>query len=301
MTERDTTSLDWEESDIEPHEAFSILSDPNRFDIIRVIAEAERETLPYNELYNRSNFDDSGQFTYHLRRLVGPFLHKADEGYGLRHAAKIVYRLAVSGLLSDRAEAKITTVDGTCAQCGAEQLAAIYEGDRFWIRCEACERRVTVAPFPPQALLNYEAERAPTAFDRYTMGTVYRAAENVCPWCASPLTPSLVSADEGWPAVDWVIHRTCDHCQGWIYTRIHDLLRFHPAVIAFYHEHGVDILGNSFWEAEEGMADQLIFDVDTDTWSAEAKLAFAGDEITLGIADDFRVSTLEVIETKSSS
>jgi hypothetical protein len=300
MSDRDSPTDDLGGCDVPPHEAFAILSDANRFGIIRAIAEASDDTLAFNDLYSRSNFDDSGQFNYHLDKLVGPFLHKSEDGYGLRHAAQIVYRLAVSGLLSDRGEAELTAVEGPCAQCGANRLVAVYEGDRFWIRCEDCGRRATVAPFPPRAVTNHEPDRVPAAFDRYTMGLVVRAAENVCPWCASALSASLEPTDSSWPAVDWVIRRECGHCQGWIYTRIHDLLRLHAAVISFYYDHGVDILGSHFWEAEELMTQQTNIRDDTDEWVATTTLSYDGDEIELGIADDMRVSTIEVIPPRDS-
>ncbi|MFB6192137.1 MAG: hypothetical protein ABEI11_02315 [Haloarculaceae archaeon] len=295
MTDRGSVPIDPERGNIEPHEAFALLSDPNRFDIIATLAEASREALPFNDLYERSTFEDSGQFNYHLDRLVGPFVRETDEGYGLRHAARLAYRLAVSGLLSDRGEAEITTLGTTCVRCETGELAAVYEGDRFWVRCRDCGRRATVAPFPPRALANHDPDRAPAAFDRYTLGSVVRASENVCPWCASRLSASLEPADDGWPAVDWVIRRGCDHCQGWIHTRVHDLVRLHPAVIAFYHDRGVDALGWSFWAAERAMADRTTVDADADGWAATVTLARDDGALTLGLAADLRVSTTEVV------
>lgn len=299
MADRGSVPIDPDGSDVEPHEAFALLSDPNRLDLVTTIAEASRETLPFSDLYERSNFEDSGQFAYHLDRLVGPFLRETEDGYGLRHAARIVHRLAVSGLLSDRGEAEVTTVETSCIRCGADELAAVYEGDRFWVRCRDCGRRATVAPFPPRALANHDPARVPAAFDRYTLGSVVRAAENVCPWCASRLSASLERADDGWPAVDWVIRRECDHCRGWIYTRVYDLLRLHPAVIAFHHDRGVDVLGRSFWEAERAMAGRTTVAVDADDWAATVTLAHDDGAITVGLADDLRVSTIEVVASET--
>lgn len=299
MSARDDDPEDGEESGIQPAEVFAHLADANRFDIIRTIAEAERAALPFSTLYERSNFDDSGQFNYHLDRLVGPFVRKTDDGYQLRHSALIVYRLAVSGFLSNRGEAELTSVETACPRCGYAHLTAVYEDDRFWVRCDDCERRATVAPFPPRALPNYDIERTPAAFDRYTLGSVVRAVENVCPWCASPLSAALEPVDDEWPTVEWVIHRSCDHCQGWIYTRVNDLLRLHPAVISFYYERGVDVLGCSFWEAERAMAERVVAVDGPNNWAATVTLSCAGDEIELGIADDMRSSTIEVLATNT--
>jgi len=319
MSDGNAAPVDWAESGVDPSEAFALLADANRFDLVRVLVEAERESLPFGELYERSAFDDSGQFNYHLDQLVGPFVRKVEgvgradgaEGsrgstdgrsageYEPRHAALIVYRLAVSGLLSDRGEAELTTLEAACPRCGDGELVAVYEGDRFWVRCRDCGRRAAVGPFPPRALANHDPDRTPAAFDRYAMGLVVRAVENVCPWCASPLSASLERADEGWPAVDWVVYRSCDHCRGWIATRLHDLLRLHPAVVAFYHEHGVDVLGSTFWEAEAMMADRTV-DVEGATeWAARVTLARDGDELELGVAGDLRASTVEVLSPEA--
>jgi hypothetical protein len=300
MPSSDSTPIDWDDPDIEPHEAFALLSDANRFDIIRVFAEAPQDSLSFNELYGRSKFSDSGQFNYHLKQLTGPFIRKTEDGYRLRHAAEITYRLAVSGWLSDRGEAQITTVDTNCPQCGCEKLTAAYEGDRFWIRCEDCGRRATVGPFPPQALRNHDADRVAAVFDRYTMGLVVRAGENVCPWCASPLTASLEHEEPGWPTVEWVIRRCCSHCRGWIHTRLYDLVRLHPAVIAFYYEHGVDIFGSSFWEVESILTDRVTVTTDTDEWVAVVTLAYDGDEIELGLDEGLQVSTISVLGVETT-
>jgi hypothetical protein len=314
MSDRNVPPADGEPNGVDPAEAFALLADANRFDLVRVLAEADR-ALPFGELYERSNFDDSGQFNYHLDRLVGPFVRKTEGGertggsrdsadgrsagrYEPRHAALIVYRLAASGLLADRGEAEIAAVDAPCPRCGTGELVAVYEGDRFWVRCRDCERRAAVGPFPPRALENHGADRVPAAFDRYTMGLVVRAVENVCPWCASPLSASLESADDGWPAVDWIVYRSCDHCRGWIATRVHDVLRLHPAVVAFYHDRGVDVLGSSFWTAEGLMADRGVVVDDADGWAARVTLARDGEELELGVAEDLRASTAEVLSPR---
>lgn len=286
-----------DDHEINPADGFALLADTNRFELIEILAAADQDRLPFNDLYERSAFDDSGQFNYHLDQLVGPFIRKTEDGYQLRHAARIAYRLAIGGLLSDRGEAQITTIESPCPECGHSQMRALYEGDRFWVRCEDCKRRSVVGPFPPRALAKHAPQRAPIAFDRYTMGNVLRAAENVCPWCASPLNPSLQPADEGWPAVDWVIRRGCTHCEGWIYTRVYDLLRLHPAVISFYYRHGVDVLGASFWAAETLMADEMTVHTDVEDWAAQVKLAYDDDTIELGVPADIRVSSIEPLST----
>lgn len=302
MSNPDATPIDGSDADVDPAEAFGLVADPNRLDIIAAMAEAPYEafrgTLAFSEIYERTAFTDTGQFNYHLDKLVGPFVRKVEDGYELRYPGRIVHHLAASGLLSDRGEADVTSVGTSCRQCGADRLHAVYEGDRFWVRCEECGRRVAVGPFPPRALANHPPDRAPEAFDRYMFGEVVRTAENVCSWCASPLSASLDPArtEEGWPTADWVVVRTCEHCRSFIATRLYDLLRLHPAVIAFYHDRGVDVLGSTFWAAESEMAG-LDVTVTDDDRAATVTLTHGGDRLRLALAEDLRASTIEVLES----
>lgn len=66
-------------------------------------------------------------------------------------------------------------------------------------------------------------------------------------------------------------------------------------MVGFYHECGGDVLGLRFWEAEVLMADRTVV-VGTDEWAARVTLRGDGDEIELGMDEDVRASTVEVLD-----
>lgn len=59
-----------EPTPLTPEEAFAVLGNEIRVDILRALWEAG-EPLAYSELQERIGVCDSGRFNYHLRKLVG--------------------------------------------------------------------------------------------------------------------------------------------------------------------------------------------------------------------------------------
>jgi hypothetical protein len=286
-------------ADVDPTAAFELLADPTRFAILAAIAESSedeyRGTLSFSELRERAGVADSGQFNYHLDRLVGPFVRRTDGGYGLRHAGRIAYRLAVSGLLADHDAVDVAALDAPCHVCGG-RLAATYEGDRLRVGCRDCDRRVAVGPFPPRALTAHPPAALLRAVDRYLAGITIRAAANVCPWCGSPMAASLDPAGEDWPGVEVVVDNRCDRCHGFVVTRVHDLIRYHPAVVAFCYEHGVDAVQSTVWDLERELAGLTVARDGDDAWAARATLTLEGDVLELGLPASARVGEIAVLE-----
>lgn len=69
-----------EDSGLPPDEAFAVLGDESRIDILKSLGEAN-DQLSFSELYERVDTPDSGQFSYHLDKLLGHFVRKTDDGY----------------------------------------------------------------------------------------------------------------------------------------------------------------------------------------------------------------------------
>ncbi|QAU14020.1 hypothetical protein EKH57_15640 [Halorubrum sp. BOL3-1] len=71
-------------------------------DILAALADriSERphgETLRFAELRKRIGHDDPGNFNYHLKRLVGTFVEKTDEGYRLSDIGQRLVAVCRSG------------------------------------------------------------------------------------------------------------------------------------------------------------------------------------------------------------
>lgn len=71
-----------------PEEAFALLGNETRIVSCKhcgTRSNQERGTaLPYSELFAAVDIRDSGNFSYHLEKLTGPFVRQTDNGYELK-------------------------------------------------------------------------------------------------------------------------------------------------------------------------------------------------------------------------
>lgn len=83
------TDADGNETDVvgSPENAFSVLGDEVRLEILLVLAEqmGEKSGLTFSELRERVGVKDSGRFNYHLDKLGDGFIKKTDDGYVPRY------------------------------------------------------------------------------------------------------------------------------------------------------------------------------------------------------------------------
>ncbi len=99
-----------------PEDAFGALGNETRMTTLRVLADADGP-LPFSELRDRVGMPDSGQFNYHLDKLVGHFLARTDAGYGLRRAGDRVVEAVLSGAVTEAPTLELTDVDEQCFRC----------------------------------------------------------------------------------------------------------------------------------------------------------------------------------------
>ncbi|PSQ07990.1 transcriptional regulator, partial [Halobacteriales archaeon QS_5_68_33] len=78
-----------EHSTLSPDEAFAALGNEARLEILRTLGASDGP-LTYAELYERVEYDDPSNFSYHLNKLAGHFVRKTDRGYGLWDAGRRV-------------------------------------------------------------------------------------------------------------------------------------------------------------------------------------------------------------------
>ncbi|MWV40730.1 citrate/2-methylcitrate synthase [Natrialba sp. INN-245] len=77
-------------SSLEPvSETLSVLSEPNRLQILLALAERD-EPIAYSTLRASVSAEDKGQFNYHLRQLREYFVANREEGYELTDAGRTV-------------------------------------------------------------------------------------------------------------------------------------------------------------------------------------------------------------------
>src|SRR6056297_1487616 len=85
--------------DVSPADAFSILGNETRVEVLRTLLRVEGPTS-YADLRRGVAYDGGGNFNYHLDKLVPHFVRKTEDGYVLRAAGEQVAHVLGSGVLA---------------------------------------------------------------------------------------------------------------------------------------------------------------------------------------------------------
>jgi DNA-binding transcriptional ArsR family regulator len=178
------------------NEAFQLLSDETRLEVLHALWEALDPTDPspirFSDLRERVNASDPGRLNYHLNKLTTHFVRRSEDGYELRESGKRIVRVLFSGTAIDEPEIEPVEVDVSCWYCDGQTELSYVDGWRC-LECTDCDARcidtfppgmISKNEFPPSGLL----DRTPTAIndaDR-TWGAHRRASvmDEVCPECA---------------------------------------------------------------------------------------------------------------------
>ncbi|MFB6229082.1 MAG: ArsR/SmtB family transcription factor, partial [Halobacteriales archaeon] len=214
-----------ESSTLSPDDAFGVLGNETRIEILRALGDADGP-LSFSELHDRVGTRDSGQFNYHLERLTGHFVRKAEDGYVLRRAGRRVIEAVLSGALTDDPTLERTRPEESCWRCGAP-IEINWNAGSVEMYCTECagryERRHddgsrgdTVGegylgrlPFPPAGLEN----RAPGEILRtaWTWGNleILSMSSGICPRCSATVEETI-HVCETHDAGDGL----CDSCGG---------------------------------------------------------------------------------------
>jgi hypothetical protein len=270
---------DGDESTLSPEEAFTLLGNETRMEILRTLWEAyepdaEVNALAFTELRDRVGIRRGGKFNYHLDKLVGHYVRKTDDGYGLRHAGRILVQTVISGTSIEDPVVEPTEVEegadalasatgsyATCLHCGAPTAVTYQDGTLFLV-CTDCEghreRReldlsgvLVSGSLDPAGLTNRTLEGATNAHLIRMRDTMLSAIEGVCHRCNSPMDTSLRVCEDhlpegGCPNCDQMAAITaqsrCRVCKAAPYAPPYWRAVMHPAVIGFFYERGTSLL-----------------------------------------------------------
>lgn len=312
------------ESRVSPDEAFQLLGDETRIAILQALWETSDEPVPFSELRQRIGNPDSGHFNYHLDKLADHFVRKTDDGYVLRAAGCAVVQAVLSGALTRHASVEPFEYDEYCPYCGAEDAMVFeYEDDSVTVWCHCCEpdatterpydaRKRVSAPFPPAALRDRSAGELVKAFNHWLRYRGLLMTNGVCPDCSGKSVMSISTSSEQGPeretnsrsrpasatgaetAADEVaITYQCEVCTNEWHLPAWFHLLDHPAVVSFYHEHGVDITHASLRELKfYHQTDVVSVRVESDNpLQLSVRYPIAGDVLAVTVDD-----TLEVID-----
>ncbi|NIW32349.1 MAG: hypothetical protein GWN07_05365, partial [Actinobacteria bacterium] len=179
-----------------PSEAFGLLANGQRMAIMEALW-GRREPVPFKALKAAAGVEDSGRFNYHLGKLGGTYVRKADDGYELTRPGRRVITAVRGGDLLDRPDVGPAEVDWPCPRCGAD-LELGSSGDVIRVLCNECPglfrggslgrrpRRehpggtVSILPIPPVGFENRSPTEVLEAAVRWILHRATMQSDGVC-------------------------------------------------------------------------------------------------------------------------
>ncbi|MCT9098451.1 helix-turn-helix domain-containing protein [Haloarchaeobius sp. HME9146] len=250
-------------SSLLPEEAFSLLGNETRFNILRALWELfdppESSPVSYSNLMDYVGVRDSGNFNYHLGKLEGHFVESTDDGYVLSDAGEQIVQTVVAGTAVEQTSMDPVHIGVICPVCDGTGTTIRYDDETLTVQCTECDgiypsRPGKLAEFhlPPAGLAGRDPVSVfESAITRVTLETRSMIA-GVCPRCASEPTVEVdwcrehESGDSGlcdqcdttMQSIAMYLCQTCKHI--WRFPIWCNVL-WHPATIAFFDNHDIDI------------------------------------------------------------
>jgi hypothetical protein len=316
---------DLELDGITPDEAFAILGNEIRLEILRVLWRAGAahryddgsdavETVTYSELQDAIDVDDNGKFNYHLSELAPHFVRRTDDGYRLSSAGKQVARtvIAVSGTGTRDFSREL---DERCPLCGAA-VAATYEDQWLRVRCTECDGlfgdqapsgTLFLTTYPSAGLTARTPERALAAgLYRCALDITY-LMYGICRECAGAISSSVTVCDAhetdgdqpcdacGTPFPVWADMR-CDTC-GFAKRLPVEMFATGLVLATGLTTHGgeMDIDSPAVGEAVRLLRDSVDTDVSTDPLRVAVRIRAGTGGVTLVLDDEMNVVEVDQV------
>lgn len=286
-----------ESNEVSEESAFGLVGNETRANIIKELGlkGTEKETddgVTFTHL--RQFVDgkiDSGQFNYHLQKLVGNYVEKTEHGYKLRPEGKTLYRTIQAGTFTKDVSLASTAVGQECYYC-EDPLEAAYDDGMFTIQCHGCETLYDLILAPPSSLESRDDFL--TRVEGYNHHIRQSFVRGICPTCVNGLDHQLVDpAETGFSEAtrrSAYVYRSCDHCGNQSYMSVGSVLLHHPAVISFCYERGLDVTTTPRWELEFAATDRTLTVRSTDPWEIELDVTVDEDTLTLVVDDQLSVT-----------
>lgn len=249
-----------------PHatDAFELLANETRLAILLALWEAYDPRAPdslmsFSELLDRVGYDSPGNFSYHLEQLEGQFIRRDSEGegYELRVTGLKIVQAIVAGAGVHETTRSPVEIDDECPLCGS-RIATTYRDGVVYVICTECEGRhpdrhaidgvVSAMKFDPAGVTDRTPEELLAAVGVAQHRHIRTMFEGLCSACSGPIDATLevcathdadgVCPDCGREFRSWVYFQ-CRVCKDHHGTAPASIPLFHPAVVAFYHDHGV--------------------------------------------------------------
>lgn len=249
-----------------PHatEAFALLGNETRLAILLALWElydphADDNAVPFSKIFERVDYDDPGNLSYHLEKLESQFIrqHAEREGYELRETGLKLVRAVIAGAGVQDATLEATEIDQPCPFCGAPTAVSYRDGVVIHV-CTECEGSgpeqadtngfLSAVRFDPAGLGDRTPEEIRAASTIAALRQVKSMFDGLCPACSGPVDGWLeccidheltgICENCGMRLAVWAGFQ-CRICKNHSVSSPKGLALFHPAVISFYDDRGV--------------------------------------------------------------
>ena len=305
-----------------PGEAFAVLGNETRLQILKALGEAD-EPLAFSELFDRIEYRDSSNFGYHLERLVGPFVGTTEAGYDLRQAGQRVVEAVLSGAVTEEPILPPTTIDEPCPFCSADTRVA-YQQERVEMHCTECPGLGTgdykdpeldrfddhgslgYLSLPPAGVRARSAPAVVEAAEHWTATQVYALARGICPRCSATIGHSIEVCEHH--AVEGercdrcdlrfaaLCSAICTNCTFELTAPVPMFLGKHTEVLGFMVEIGVDPVAPEGYTFPIRHVEESIVSADP----FEARYTFTGGDQALTLTVDEDISVTDVRRRRAS-
>lgn len=302
--------------DQQPEAAFSSLGNEVRLAIIQALWDAydplkEDHAVAFSTLYDRVDIDDTGNFNYHLKQLLGRFVRQSDDGYVLTQRGFTVATSIVAGSVEEGPTIEPRTIDAACPQCDAP-VAAGYDGEHVEATCTACdglwqldgEAVLFRFTFPPAGLLERTIEEIFHATIAHHFHAVAAYLDGVCSVCGGKVERAIDICDDHEPEPATACptcgrnHRVeifagCSHCKSGTRGPTAMAVFTLPVVTSFYAERGAEH-GFATWEAfrrGQTVTEEVL---EIDPLRLRITVPSDGDRLHVLVDDDLTVLETEI-------
>lgn len=300
-------------ANLTPDEAFAALGNEIRVHILQALWEADG-SLAYSALKEVVGVRNSGQFNYHLSKLVGHFVEPLADGYELRMAGELVVAAVLSGTLTEDPSFEPVELDGTCPHC-VRPVEADYADETLTVWCTNEEGHIptdsragaiATIEFPPAGLTGRTPDEVAQAAMAWGDSQLMPMYDGVCPRCAGPVSLSLQVCDDHQGGQG----RICEHCDAvfavWA-RRICEVCRFefmvpgwhhllqHPRVAGFFYDR--DVMTSSWtWEVLTAEVVRPTEEkLDEEPFRVHYTFAVGDDELDVTVDDELDVLDVPVL------
>jgi DNA-binding transcriptional ArsR family regulator len=255
---------------LELDDVFSVLGDETRIEILIQLAEIASEKgigsgLGFSALQDRVGVTDSGRFNYHLDKLTGQFVAKADGEYVARWPALMLIAAIHAGLYGDTTafESESAVTEFRCSECHDTLEVRFAEGTLgtgVYMHCEE-HGRMDDYWFPPGAQSGRSLRDAMRVAYTRLLTNVRLARQGICMECWGRVSTDYPAgrpdgAPEGaMPQEEYTFVRfQCERCWNQLRVPLRTYIMTHAVVEAAFARRGYERLdATDMLTAERGV------------------------------------------------